>query len=769
MLLSHFKRLLIFASTLIAVLPEHSASTSLPTSLPSSLQNSIPACAQPCVVSSLYEHFPLSCTSQGDFNCLCSHYSTSGLSLGEVALGCVYASCPSEQGSVTAAVYNVCLGQSNAVEPTHSALTVTAFETTVPPATSTAMPTSTAQAGIPSESSIRKPSSVHSQASSAPTSILFVSAMSAPTTTIQPSPALSNGNLTTSAHGPGPLSTAQIVGISVAGAAAIILAIGAMVLSVCLRRRHERQHNDDDQRALEKGKSNPTPLIIKPIVPPPQDDVRDPRRGGGGVGVAPISRTGPRFSYRLVARRNDGNQLNQRHGLGLTNPDVPREDGANVDLSNPAIPLEEIGLAISPDTDRHVSPESAASSRTVSKLLPEKPVPILGIPRVPQRPEIPVIPPIQQRPEISATPPIQQRPDSAMTTVTIFEEDAPIERRSVRINPAPLVPIPPLKTFKPQRQPQPPQAQYVPTRLMQKYSNPTITDQPSLSLNIPVRQYQPVRTPSPARTPTTVPAPSIHVSSFYSSRAASSSNSSLDMSDDGYIPDYYISPEKFMPRTDKASPEILGRPNKSPKLVHIRSKVSSSNVSRATSRTSGSKRDSSTSNTSFETVDPDEPTLPENDDKQLSPVVESPISNIRYPKIPRASNQAVPRSPRSPRSPKRPQRATSPTPSLLVKRRGEKQAQQLENLFSTSEGKGLNIRAGSISRQHGRSGSEEYLMRQPSRAVQRAATRDHRRSRSFDTFEMQQRSPGKDSLQSPPWVPRLTPTRQGDELFISVT
>jgi hypothetical protein len=776
MLLSHFKRLLIFTSTLIAALPEHSTSTSLPTSLPTSLQNSIPACAQPCVVSSLYEQFPLSCTSQGDFNCLCSHYSTTGLSLGEVALGCVYASCPSEQGSVTAAVYNVCLGQMNAVEPTHSALTVTAFASTVPPATSTVIPTSISQAAIPSLSSIRKPSSVRSQASSAPTSILFVSAMSTPTTTIQPSPALSNGNLTTSAHGPGPLSTAQIVGISVAGAAAIILAVGAMVLSVCLRRRHERQHNDDDQQAPEKGKSNPTPLIIKPIVPPPQDGVRDPRRGGGGVGVAPIPRTGPRFSYRFAARRNDGNQLNQRHGLGLTNPDIPREDGANLDLSNPAVPLEEIGLAISPDTDRHLSPESAASTRTMSKLLPEKPVPILGIPRVPQRPEIPVISPIQQRPEILATRPIQQRPesfaprpDSTMTTVTIFEEDAPTERRSVRINPAPLVPIPPLKTFKPQRQPQPPQAQYVPTRLMQKYSNPTITDQPSLSLNIPVRQYQPVRTHSLARTPTTVPAPSAHTSSFYGSRTASSSNSSLDMSDDGYIPDYYISPEKFMPRTDKASPEILGRPKKSPKLVHIRSKASSSNVSRATSRTSGSKRDSSTSNTSFETIDSNEPTPPENDDKQLSPVAESPISNIRYPRIPRASNQAVPRSPRSPRSPKRPQGATSPTPSLLVKRRGEKQAQQLENLFSTGEGKGLNIRAGSISRQHGRSGSEEYLTRQPSRAAQQAAVRDHRRSKSFDTFEMQQMNPGKDSLQSPLWVPRLTPTRQGDELFISVT
>lgn len=49
--------------------------------------------------------------------------------------------------------------------------------------------------------------------------------------------------------------------------------------------------------------------------------------------------------------------------------------------------------------------------------------------------------------------------------------------------------------------------------------------------------------------------------------------------------------------------------------------------------------------TSFESNLPDELTPPEEDDKRLSAVDESPISHIRYPRIPRSSNQAVPRSP----------------------------------------------------------------------------------------------------------------------------
>ena len=54
------------------------------------------------------------------------------------------------------------------------------------------------------------------------------------------------------------------------------------------------------------------------------------------------------------------------------------------------------------------------------------------------------------------------------------------------------------------------------------------------------------------------------------------------------------------------------------------------------------------SDTSFESMDPDEPTPPDEAEEKganLTPALESPISGLRYPKVPRSSNQTVPRSP----------------------------------------------------------------------------------------------------------------------------
>jgi hypothetical protein len=56
-------------------------------------------------------------------------------------------------------------------------------------------------------------------------------------------------------------------------------------------------------------------------------------------------------------------------------------------------------------------------------------------------------------------------------------------------------------------------------------------------------------------------------------------------------------------------------------------------------------RSSTASDTSFESMGDDEPTPPEQE-KHLTPVAEmSPITAVRYPKVPRSTNQAVSRSP----------------------------------------------------------------------------------------------------------------------------
>jgi hypothetical protein len=134
MLFSHFKRLCITFATLIAASP-HTTVVSRSISLPSALQQGVPSCAQTCLQNSLVEKFPVACSGQDSIQCLCSHYSNGGESLGEVALGCVYTGCSMDDPGAASA-YNVCLGQRDAVLPTKSVLTVVASR--APRTTSTA-------------------------------------------------------------------------------------------------------------------------------------------------------------------------------------------------------------------------------------------------------------------------------------------------------------------------------------------------------------------------------------------------------------------------------------------------------------------------------------------------------------------------------------------------------------------------------------------------------------------------------------------------------
>ncbi|OCK79380.1 hypothetical protein K432DRAFT_426571 [Lepidopterella palustris CBS 459.81] len=782
MLFSHLKRLCIIGPSLIAALPQQPTSTTtLPTTLPVPLQSSVPACAQSCMVSSLYNEFPLSCASSGDLNCLCSRYSTTGQSLGEVALGCVYASCSSVESSASAA-YNICLGQNNAVPPTQSALTVTALRTTLSTITETPTPSPIAHITSSTISSSTPPASVHPAAfstissASTPSSVFSPSVMVSSSASARPSTAFSGGNSTAQAQESKPLNTAQIIGISIAGSATVILAAGVMIISICMRRRHEQHLEHKERRRTEKKELNPLhPQPTNPAVPQTRE-VRDPRgvRGGAGVGVGvmPVQRVEGTSAYEntyanpsataltamyplypapnqapKVASSRLRSQKYDAPRLGSTQPGVSQDAAEARGWPNPVVPLEEIGVAISPETEHHASPESAVSTRTLSRLLPDKPVPILRDPT----------PRFQTRPESRS-----QRPESAMTTVTLFEEDTPIDRRkSFRVATQPPAPIPPFKKFKSQRPEQPP---YPAPLFSQNYTtSPESTSQPVLSLDIPVRhsRYQRSQIPSPIRE-----SASTRASSNYDRPLTSTPNSSsLDMSHGGYIPDYYISPDKLFSRNEKFVP----------KLVQIKAKSSSSNISRATSVTSRSRRDSGASNTSFETAGPSDPTPEyEDEDKQLSPVAESPISNLRYPKVPRASNQAVSRSPKSPRSSRGTQAPPSPAPSLLVKRRGEQQAHDLESRFWITESHGKSIRRDGGKGQHAR-GSSDGLPADSSRGpAQRMVPNNHRRSKSLTVIDMEPleyplRSADVEALRSPLWLPRLTPTRHGDDLFISVT
>ena len=102
--------------------------------LPTSLQSQIPACAQPCLAALVAKDFPSSvCPDSNDLDCLCSNYGVDGYTLGERAFGCLYSSdCPSKDRANATSIYAICGGEDNAVAPTQRTVVVTASPTSSP-------------------------------------------------------------------------------------------------------------------------------------------------------------------------------------------------------------------------------------------------------------------------------------------------------------------------------------------------------------------------------------------------------------------------------------------------------------------------------------------------------------------------------------------------------------------------------------------------------------------------------------------------------------
>ncbi|KAF1944020.1 hypothetical protein EJ02DRAFT_501792 [Clathrospora elynae] len=771
MLLSYLKRLSVSSVFLITSSPLEAAPSvpSTPSSLPQALQQNVPSCAQSCLRASLDERFPVACSGQESIACLCSRYSNMGESLGEVALGCVYLACPTaEQKASLDSAYGICLGQKDAVMPTKSALTYVVTSTPRTMSTSSVRSAGTTASIITSA----QQTGIH------PTQSAFVDTISSfPTATSSMS--FTSVPAATAAEAPIRMTAAQIAGLSVAAVAAFVMAIGLMALSVCLRRRRERRFilNTDEkglgQRQksqsarfshyvqMENGPEQPTRFLM---VPPPA-------RRKGGIG----SQNGRPGGAKAVRPA-------QRLGVGTSN-----------NSSESSLPLSQIGMAISAELDGN-------------SVVPKK---------------APKISTGRQRPaSIPSHLNMPFRPVSTMTQETVFEEDEmPACRRSSMLLPTPPVPIPPIRALQPSRT--------MPTFAT---SSRRSARQSELFLNIPIRHERPqpkrvaateISNGSPQpRQPASRPhlAPpfqmtSTSTSTSYESKATTAS--SRDASQAGDIIDYYFTSNRSQNTTPKASPALIIRPKESTKSVHIKPKTSHSTVS---SRTSTNIRDSVSSQTSFETMDPNDPTPEdEDDDKQLSddstsnkpvplsPVAESPISKLRYPKVPRASNQLVPRSPKSPppyykykpgngngTSRRRPDPSTllstrdKALPPLLLesRRRLNSSPQRRDPDPFTSP---------PPPRSHVRSSSAESWSSTPASKlgfdrksrVQSGAWgkspvmyEEHvvqplnvRRKRGDEMAEL---NVGRDvdvdaeGVKSPVWIPRLTPTRKGGDLFISV-
>ncbi|KAH6642166.1 hypothetical protein C7974DRAFT_96519 [Boeremia exigua] len=748
MLLSHVKRLCIISASLIAAAPHSAASTvtSVPSALPTKLQQDVPSCAHSCIRTSLSERFPVACTIEGDLQCLCSRYSSIGESLGEVALACVYASCSSIDTAALA--YNVCLGQRNAVLPTKTALTVVPSRT--PSTTSRVSTSSTTSISRATITSIIR-STLQTQVSSSQS--VFADSISAPasaTSSLSSSSTPTSGAAPASNNDRPKMTPAQIAGLSVAAVAAFIIAIGLMALSVFLRRRKEQKstsvnEKDEDRRRQQSRRfshyrpvENTTASTTSfPIGPPPPTVPRNAPRYPRLVTPSPFSTLGLSGA--------GSNRTAVRPGVGTSG-------------SAASIPMSQIGLAISAELEGCPAPSKTAKSAN------------------------------HPRQKVTEE---HFRPLSTRTEATVFEEDEiAARRRSSKLLPTPPVPIMPIRSLQPSRQP------YKAPTPSNASSNNTAR-RSELFLDIPTRHERPLPkrivptglsstgSPAPKR-----PTPQLQISPPKSQQSSSTSTATITPASAADIPDYYFSTVSLPERDTTPRQDSDTLP--ASKTRKKRRSPSSTSGSRTISKTSTRPtfRDSASSQTSFETADPNDPTPDDDQDKQLSddnklsPVAESPIHGLKYPKVPRASNQLVPRSP--PRISREQGRFyVRPLPehsSLLVKRRGKREAVQLEQQlvlkdpFTTPTRRELRAHQN----QQSRTVSANSWERTPESKIEQYSYNNSPVVKQEDMVRplsiIKKTDINRDSgqggqmigLKSPVWIPHLTPTRKGDDLFISV-
>ncbi|KAI1258624.1 hypothetical protein F5Y18DRAFT_341672 [Xylariaceae sp. FL1019] len=350
--------------------------------LGSDITTIVPACAQECLVSFVEGNFPSpSCDSSYSLSCLCSENSTSGYTVGEGALQCLLGEfslgqCDHSDLGENAAhkVLHMCDGQPNALPETHAVLTATLViggsggaSLVVPTPSWTTVSTLTRSTGIttPSETTMTmsmtspSPSTMTITSSHGSTSVTMSTSTTSSTTTPVPN---STSNPTSSKE----LAPAQIAGIAVSAVGAVAIAVGAIFLARCLRKR--KCHDSESEKGLYQISRNTTPDLNGP-------------RGSRVFHISPPilrkSRYGPQFSPRPappippVSRARPGVQPTQG----------PRRSTIGLAISRPPSQRLAITSIVSQSPGLLPRPIDIPLERKPSKLLPNKPTLTLDIPR----------------------------------------------------------------------------------------------------------------------------------------------------------------------------------------------------------------------------------------------------------------------------------------------------------------------------------------------------------------------------------------------------
>ncbi|KAK3616770.1 hypothetical protein LTR56_025731 [Elasticomyces elasticus] len=744
--------------------------------LPRQLQTIVPTCAQTCLNGYIKQQYA-ACSSDDNLDCLCSKYSSQGYTLGELAYICLQKDCPPASQAKQQSVYGVCSAETSKVAATHSTLTLPASATVSPGVTTT-----TLEVYITSSAFTPSPSSEATSRTTLQTPALPRTGSTTTTSTQTAAPATPITASSTptipaavgTSTGSTNLTSGQAVGVSVAAFGGLALIVALIWLFSCLRRR--------------KGKG-----ICKS--PSSKHDSYD------FIDEAP-----PRFSPFNYGYADPRGPLGGSVGRRAELPDEKRAKTQwyreHFPAQQPSGNFDALGLKV----NRTVSPESIRSQRsngtlrTVSQLLPDKPG---------------ETPPIPFHTKFVPPPPSVKSPE------TVFEEYRHSRPTSKRMSANLMPPVPTHATLLRTKGAMP-GTQHA----KQDTTPPTEVRHPSLSLTMPMKASRAaMKVPSPIAV---VPPPIPRTSSADRTSRGSRAKSGTSSKSGGSLLDYYASPTADLSMNPLGSPftPISLEPQRRVKPVPTAITVTKPTYPpRAVRRVS-----SAGSDTSFESTDPDEPTPPDEADKQLSPVAEhSPIAAIRYPKVPRSSNQSIPRSPQMKsgpmKSPRRhrqrreepkddrrilpsltpiktseyvtPERQITSSPSLTGSTLAAKRS---NNTASPSTEKRLFIdtshsRANSHVRSQSRpqditaitpprlsaNGTRQESPLKGYGRVASAGGRYHKSASKNDISTPEMKSPAptvvrytadgeayQTALKSPLWEPKLTPRRRGDDLFLEV-
>ncbi|OJD15639.1 hypothetical protein ACJ73_08965 [Blastomyces percursus] len=311
--------------------------------------NLVPACAQGCLLSFLTSDFPAAaCPNPRDLSCLCTRRSTTGFTLGEGALRCVYAFCLNP-GIQELQVYAICSGIRNALPNTHTAITITSTAMTAtqvdPSPSATISETTLPTASTPSitdSSTLTTPT----LSNTSTTPLSTTSPSSSASVPIDPAGLPPQIPETPTANDEPSMTSVQVIGASIGGAVAgtLLLALAILLLLKSRRKRMMAAHESEFEIGGQMSE------------PPPQGSTAG-YRGGPTLG-SPIGIYNEPVAFRLSRPSNN-----------IKQSEVTSPDAGSFPYSYPAYShsgSDDASLS-SPNATKSKSP------RRISQLLPEKP------------------------------------------------------------------------------------------------------------------------------------------------------------------------------------------------------------------------------------------------------------------------------------------------------------------------------------------------------------------------------------------------------------